>query len=344
MARLINHHRRGFTSLKEGLSGLLPPSSLTRLLFLGIIMMMSFQIRVHVRQCVDDLSSLLLLSSQNVVWTSPHMVDCTQVDMPESEIYIPTTTKNSFLMNIHDPSSDEISRNIQKDGCWECSHIRALEETLEKHPDASFLDIGGNIGMWTLAASALGRNTYTIEPNRLNYERICRSINKNGFHPVTHVLNVAATAMPTSLKLGIPKGNLGGTSVRQVEAGDTTSPSSSSGAGIVQGVPIRQLGLPTDRPYIIKIDVEGFEMEAMDGALDFLRQVRIVYFAMELRHVLLTSHRKTVEIFDVLSSKGLVPFRINYEDENALDPKDLTQWIHFKHPKVRYFDVIWRLP
>jgi FkbM family methyltransferase len=267
------------------------------------------------------------------------MIDCTQVDMPESEIFVPTTTKQSFFMNIHDPSSDEISRNIQKDGCWECPHIHSLEDAIEKHPDASFLDIGGNIGMWTLAASALGRNSFTIEPNPLNYQRLCRSINRNGFHKVTHVLNIAATATPASLKLSIPQGNMGGTSVHHVQGGDT-----SSSDGVVQGVPIDQLGLPTDRPYVIKVDVEGFEMDAMAGSLEFLRQARIVYFAMELRNHLLTSHPKTVEIFELLSSKGLVPFRINYEDETPLDPKDLTQWIHFKHPRVRYFDVVWRLP
>jgi FkbM family methyltransferase len=323
--------RRGFASSRVG--QFLPSVSLIRLLFLVIFIMMMSS-RLSVPQSWDDLSS----SSSRNVWTSPHMVNCTQVDMPESEIFIPTKTKNSFFMNIHDPSSDAISRNIQKDGCWECPHIHALEDALEKHPDASFLDIGGNIGMWTLTASVLGRNTFTIEPNRLNYERICRSINKNGLHQATHVLNIAATAMPTSLKLSIPQGNMGGTSVRQVEAGDTSSD------GIVHGVPIEQLGFPTDRPYIIKVDVEGFEMEAMSGALEFLRQVRIVYFAMELRHHVLTSHPKTVEIFEVLSSKGLIPFRVNYEDENPLDPKDLSQWIHFKHPKVKYFDVVWRLP
>eukprot|EP00804_Cyclotella_cryptica_P006637 CCRYP_008587-RA/>CCRYP_008587-RA protein AED:0.52 eAED:0.52 QI:0/0/0/0.5/0/0/2/0/83 len=49
------------------------------------------------------------------------------------------------------------------------------------------------------------------------------------------------------------------------------------------------------------------------------------------------------DIFKVLVSRRLKPYRINYEDETVLDVDQLDQWKHLKHPKVRYFDVAWSL-
>ena len=55
------------------------------------------------------------------------------------------------------------------------------------------------------------------------------------------------------------------------------------------------------------------------------------------------THEVTEEVFGIFTSKGLMQYRINDEDETVLDVDDLRQWNHFKHPKVRYFDVVWRL-
>ena len=49
------------------------------------------------------------------------------------------------------------------------------------------------------------------------------------------------------------------------------------------------------------------------------------------------------DIFDILTAKGLKPIRLNYEDETPLDVNRLQDWKHFKHPIVRYYDMVWRL-
>jgi hypothetical protein len=63
---------------------------------------------------------------------------------------------------------------------------------------------------------------------------------------------------------------------------------------------------------------------------------------MELRSNLYIDQRWR-EVFGILTSKGLRPYGINYEDETALDVDDLCQWKHFKYPNVKYFDAVWRL-
>ena len=66
-------------------------------------------------------------------------------------------------MNIHDPSKDAVSREIYNSGCWECNHIKGMPKALLSYHDSYFLDIGGNIGMWSLTAAVANHQTFTIE-------------------------------------------------------------------------------------------------------------------------------------------------------------------------------------
>ena len=97
-----------------------------------------------------------------------------------------------------------------------------------------------------------------------------------------------------------------------------------------------------NRPVVMKIDVEGHELQALLGATNFLKSANIVYAMMELRPNLHADGRWK-GIFEFLTSKGLKPFRLNYEDETELDVDRLQDWKHFKHPIVKYYDVAWRL-
>merc|ERR1712238_358827 len=118
----------------------------------------------------------------------------------------------------------------------------------------------------------------------------------------------------------------GGT--RVAVAGNTTAKE-----GLVRGIPIDTLNLPLDRPVVMKLDVEGHELQALLGAMQFLKEANVVYAMMELRSGL---HRdmRWKNIFEILSSKGLTPFRLNYKDETKLDVHQLNAWKHFKHPIV----------
>ena len=117
---------------------------------------------------------------------------------------------------------------------------------------------------------------------------------------------------------------------------------------VVKGLPIDTLGLPMNRPVVMKLDVEGHELQALLGATNFLRDANVVFAVMELRTFKLKDTRYK-DVFDILASKGLTPFRLNYgyskyfpEAETKLDVNRLDQWKHFKHPKVQYFDVVWK--
>jgi FkbM family methyltransferase len=281
------------------------------------------------------------LTDHQIEFGSPHLLDCNTISMDDPSdngMFVTTKTDPPFLMSIHNPKEDEVSRHVQENGCWECSHIQGMLGALDKYPNSYFIDIGGNIGMWTLSAAAAKKQTFTIEPSPDNFKRICKTVNKNAFHDRIHLMTIAATTKPETFRLNVPRGNKGGTSVTSVSEQDDLA---KEDVNVIKGFRIDSLNLPTDRPVVMKVDVEGHELQALLGAMSFLQSANIVYAMMELRPNL---HKDDgwKKIVDVLVSKGLEPFMLA-NGETKLDVNDLSQWKHPKHPKVRYYDVVWRM-
>jgi len=228
--------------------------------------------------------------------------------------------------------------------------------------------------MWSLVVASTHRETYTIEPYVENYSRICKSVDKNSFWDLVHLYGVAATDVEGDLRIEMAKRNYGGGRVSAAlpdledggggdkaeddameeendakeEEGGTTTRREKEYHNI-KGVPIDSLGLPIDddhhRPVLLKLDVEGHELRALLGGMQFLHRANIVYAMTELRPTFHTDEDTFAswkKIMGILVSKGLVPYRIDYEEETRLDVSRLHEWRHVKHPQVRYFDVVWR--
>ncbi|KAL7535485.1 hypothetical protein ACHAWF_005180 [Thalassiosira exigua] len=226
-------------------------------------------------------------------WTSPHLVDCrgaaardaTAGGGPDEDggMYMPVRCpsrecrRTHFLMNIHSPVKDDVSRAIYKEGCFECDHLTRLLEVLARRPDAYLLDVGGNLGMWTLAAAAAGHRAIALEPFEANYRRLCRSVDRNAFHDRVSVLGVAATSGEATFRIDVPNRNKGGGRLEAVTL-DAAGPGDEP---TVTGIAIDSLHLPTDRLVVLKLDVEGHEIEALAGALEFLSGAEIIYAMTE---------------------------------------------------------------
>ena len=55
---------------------------------------------------------------------------------------------------VKDPKVDEyVSGGILRSGVWEKEIVTAVMETVDKYPEAVFLDIGANIGQYLLHSS-----------------------------------------------------------------------------------------------------------------------------------------------------------------------------------------------
>ena len=297
-----------------------------------------------------------------------------------------STTKSTFLMNIHHPTKDvHVSGSLAIRGCFECDILYSAMTALHQHKDSLLIDIGGNIGLYSLYASFLGHDAYIFEPVQKNYARICRSIlkntdqNGNGFEQRIKLFANAVTAQPTIVEFSSQREvgqNLGSYTMRETKKAappvdsrrttSTTSSQLSSSGNTIEGIDYakgirldsirhllvgsRSLSQTTNRPVVLKVDVEGYECIALQSGLDWLRELNIVYVAIEWSYSRLKDHCDArQDIFDLFTSKGLKPYmRLgNNNDNGKWELLDINTWQYKwkqrggRFPNIGLYDIAW---
>ena len=91
-------------------------------------------------------------------------------------------TKMKNIINtqlcIHEPKYDHhISGQLKENGMWEPTNVRSFIKQLEEVPDANVIDIGANIGLYTLLAAKMKRYVIAVEPLHENLNRIHKASN-----------------------------------------------------------------------------------------------------------------------------------------------------------------------
>lgn len=141
-------------------------------------------------------------------------------------------------------------------------HVTAMLQR-ELRPDSVFVDIGANMGWFTLLAARIittGR-VIAIEPNWANVQLVYRSLLQNDFRHVT-LYPCAITAAPTILELQHTRSN-----------GRVAAPTEiSQWVDYSQGIRLDDLLAAEPKIDVIKMDIEGHEPIALDGMQKTLRQ------------------------------------------------------------------------
>ena len=127
-------------------------------------------------------------------------------------------------------------------------------------PGDAFVDVGANIGSYTVLASKLcGARSLAIEPDPEAAAHLRRNIHANGIGGLVQIEEAAAGAAR-----GVVRFTVGRDTVNQV---------TNDQAVLTREVPLTTLDELTSReaPVVIKMDVEGFEAEVLQGAQKTLR-------------------------------------------------------------------------
>ena len=181
-------------------------------------------------------------------------------------------------------------------------------------PDDLFLDVGANIGSYTLLASGVSKaKTISIEPDPQTMAFLRRNIDLNGLHRLVVLEQVAAGAEEGEVQFTIGR--------------DTGNHVTKEDEGQTRWVPMRTLdGIAAlTPPIMIKVDVEGYEADVYRGA-------RILLNSPFLKAVI-TEGQRPAEIAALLSA-GFAqyeydPFQrvlssvIRHSSANALFLRDL---------------------
>jgi len=178
----------------------------------------------------------------------------------EQHIRLKRCRDGALIYNINDTF---VGRSLDKYGEFSQGDIIFLRQLIT--PGMTIVDVGANIGLLTVPFARLAQPTgkvIALEPQRIVYQMLCGNIALNALDNV-FALNVAAGSSAGSIT--VPPvdyrqaGNFGAVSVETSGAGE-----------VVPRVTIDALGL--DHCELIKIDVEGMELDVLEGAAATMRQ------------------------------------------------------------------------
>jgi FkbM family methyltransferase len=129
----------------------------------------------------------------------------------------------------------------------------------------TIVDVGANVGTVTACMAqrvgATGR-VYAIEPQRIIFQNLCATIALNGW---TNVYSIQAAVGEAVGSIAVPQINYA-----NADNFGALSLTSEGGSDRVNSISIDSLNL--DRCNLIKIDVEGMELDVLKGAISTLKQ------------------------------------------------------------------------
>jgi FkbM family methyltransferase len=167
-------------------------------------------------------------------------------------------------------------------------------------PDDIVVDIGANIGIFSLFAAHRGATVYSVEPDEHNFRLLCSNVERNGLCRKVHPFCCAVAKNDGTIALYVPEAQglcasgLITTSLTQIEnlsGNDQSRVSITRVKSVSLPSLFRKIGEP--KITLLKLDTEGAELDILAGAnADDLRGVeRVVmethaaYAERELYHL-----------------------------------------------------------
>lgn len=209
------------------------------------------------------------------------------MDTKLDETFNCTTTKTdpSFPICVYHTQQDiYISAALISCGVWEPYMTKVYQVALRKHPQAVVIDIGANIGYYTLMAVKMGHTVIAVEPSLQNVNRLKKGAQMNVLTDKIHLLKNALAKTHRNLTLSVNSNNQGGIHVLE----DGEWPDGETTQTIVMN---DLLYLLTAHTAIIKIDIEGYECRAMETSSKFFQFTQVPYIFMEWQQMYRHRHQ-----------------------------------------------------
>jgi FkbM family methyltransferase len=182
-----------------------------------------------------------------------------ELNAPEHQLHIPGLDP-ALRMQVHSSADVHVSASIVAEGIWEPLETRFLQDTLR--PGQVFVDVGANIGYFSLVASRLvgvSGEVLAFEPETLNYELLERNCRLNACDNV-RTFKAALGEENASGQIYLNELNRGDHSLYP---GDEVR--ASQDINIVNGAKLIMASHP--RVNFIKIDTQGAECDVLAGLL-----------------------------------------------------------------------------
>ncbi len=243
--------------------------------------------------------------------------------------------KTKFGMRVTGSTQDQIQRYLYYFGIWEPNITHWITSSLK--PGDYFIDVGANIGYYSLLASKLtGDNGKVVAVEAAPW--IHALLNKQiSLNKLRNVRTVSAAAAETRGILKVFAGasdNIGSTTTVLSRL------SAEKPAAEVPAIPMNEILTEEEisRARIIKIDVEGAELSVLRGLAPILGRLRPdCEILMEVSENITPETQKvTNEIFSIMRRHGFSPFVV----ENDYSSKSYLRRDRIKRPLALASDRI----
>jgi FkbM family methyltransferase len=228
--------------------------------------------------------------------------------------------------------SDAVYESFLNDGYYERAEQNFCAGYVK--PGMTVFDVGASHGYYTLLFAKLAgpEHVHAFEPEAANFARLRMNLELNGFQGV-HASRLAVVDEPREVDLNVfPPELYGwhtlGQPAMEVDGKPVAPVERRRVAGVTLDDYCAEQGV--ERIDVLKLDVEGAELEALRGAERLLREGRVDCLLFEVSQAMVEgmSH-DPAEIFDLVRGAGLAVHELS--EDGALQPASGGPARHFQN-------------
>lgn len=243
--------------------------------------------------------------------------------------------------------TDQIACNILKFG-WQAYEppMGRLIFTLAKNLPLAFFDIGANTGFYSLLASASGaKKVFAYEPVPAIFNILRSNVISSGLD--VNLYQEAIANQPGQMSMYLPKSDC-----KYVETSASLNPDFRHEHAKAVTIQVRSLdglakefladGSANQDIFLIKIDVESYELPVLKGGKQFFERIRPVIIIE-----LLEENKDRQEIYDVIREHGYIAYALSISSLQQLNALNLASasdnYIFVPHEKIKLINDTLRL-
>ncbi|XP_046381292.2 uncharacterized protein LOC124152409 [Haliotis rufescens] len=233
------------------------------------------------------------------------------------------TPVGTIKMYIHNVKDDiHVSGSIQRSGMWESPGVNTMISILRDSADMGVLDLGSQLGTYSLTAALMGRRVVAVDPLVENVMRLCATAQEAKLADRITILFAALSDDYRTVTFKREKANIGGTVIKQVpnatfDINDNYNPD------FISTVRLDDILQFVDFPKaFIKVDVENHEYEVLKEGKQLFSKIDIRDIMMEWFQIKRTPNGPKIR--DFLVNKNFKPMTMSRV--RTLSPASYITW------------------
>ena len=231
---------------------------------------------------------------------------------------------------IHNVGSDiYISKAIQRHQFWEPQEVIHFRRILQSDPELHVIDIGANIGQFSLIGASMGRKVLAVEARLKHVQMLHHSVVLNGYQSQVTIVHNALSDQRGRVSMEVYHLNQGGATV--LEGPNIKSPFHIERNATDSIIMSDLLPVVNFTKALMKMDIEGFEAKALKYAEPFFDQVKIPHIFMEWNQMPRNPEHVVEHLLSWLSTQGYQCYTI--DETEMLRTQDWRSWpvdVYFK--------------